>query len=181
MAADDLAAILGVWRNRIADLRRTIAQGRLIMATMESALNTDLPAPVRAIVSRYLNAYPLALPNRTDINERALNTNAPELPVAASAARIAASEAYWFAAKENIQTHGGMGFTWELDCHLYYRRAKNLGLALGHRVNVWEQIAEMARRGIAGMDEAFLPRNVLRLISDACCERRPQSAFNSSL
>ena len=37
----------------------------------------------------------------------ALNTNAPELPVAASAARIAASEAYWFGSKENIQTHGG--------------------------------------------------------------------------
>ncbi|MEC8135618.1 MAG: acyl-CoA dehydrogenase, partial [Pseudomonadota bacterium] len=31
----------------------------------------------------------------------------------------------------NIQTHGGMGFTWELDCHLYYRRAKLLNLALG--------------------------------------------------
>lgn len=37
---------------RIGDLRRTIAQGRLIQATMESALNTDLPAPIRAIVSR---------------------------------------------------------------------------------------------------------------------------------
>ncbi len=37
---------------RIADMRRTIAQGRIIQATMESALNTDLPAPIRAIVSR---------------------------------------------------------------------------------------------------------------------------------
>jgi type IV secretion system protein VirB10 len=36
----------------IADLYRTIAQGRVIQATMESALNTDLPAPIRAIVSR---------------------------------------------------------------------------------------------------------------------------------
>ena len=35
------------------------------------------------------------------------------------------------AARENIQTHGGMGFTWEFDCHLYYRRAKLLSLALG--------------------------------------------------
>jgi hypothetical protein len=35
----------------------------------------------------------------------ALNTGAPELPVAASAARIAASEAFWFASKENIQTY----------------------------------------------------------------------------
>lgn len=61
----------------------------------------------------------------------ALNADAPELPVAAATARVAACRAFDLAAKENIQTHGGMGFTWELDCHLYYRRAKALGLALG--------------------------------------------------
>ena len=44
--------------------------------------------------------------------------------MAAAAARVSASEAYFHAAKENIQTHGGMGFTWEFDCHLHYRRAK---------------------------------------------------------
>ena len=61
----------------------------------------------------------------------ALAQDARELPVAAAAARVAASEAAWLATKENIQTHGGMGFTWDIDCHLYYRRAKLLGLALG--------------------------------------------------
>jgi alkylation response protein AidB-like acyl-CoA dehydrogenase len=61
----------------------------------------------------------------------ALSKDAPELPVAAAAARVAASEAYYQAAKENIQIHGGMGFTWEFDCHLHYRRAKLTGLMLG--------------------------------------------------
>ena len=61
----------------------------------------------------------------------ALSTEAPELSVAAAAARVSATEAYFHAAKENIQTHGGMGFTWEFDCHLYYRRAKLLALMLG--------------------------------------------------
>ncbi|MEO9970916.1 MAG: acyl-CoA dehydrogenase family protein [Hyphomonadaceae bacterium] len=61
----------------------------------------------------------------------ALSTDAAELPEAAAAARLAASEAYWFASKENIQTHGGMGFTWEVDCHLYYRRAKLLAVQAG--------------------------------------------------
>ncbi len=61
----------------------------------------------------------------------ALSTGAPDLPEAAAGARISATDAFHNAAKENIQTHGGMGFTWELDCHLYYRRAKQLGLALG--------------------------------------------------
>lgn len=61
----------------------------------------------------------------------AVHTSAAELPIAASVARIAACEAGWFVTKENIQTHGGMGFTWQMDCHLYYRRAKLLSLALG--------------------------------------------------
>ena len=61
----------------------------------------------------------------------ALSTGAAELPVAAATARVSATEAFWLAAKENIQTHGGMGFTWEFDCHLYYRRAKLLALSLG--------------------------------------------------
>ncbi len=61
----------------------------------------------------------------------ALSTDAAELPLAASVARIAASDAGWLAAKENVQTHGGMGYTWEGDAQLFYRRAKLLGLTLG--------------------------------------------------
>ena len=61
----------------------------------------------------------------------ALSKDAAELPVAAATARVAASEAYYQAAKENIQIHGGMGFTWEFDCHLHYRRAKLTALMLG--------------------------------------------------
>ena len=80
----------------------------------------------------------------------ALNTNAAELPVAASAARIAASEAYWFASKENIQTHGGMGFTWEVDCHLYYRRSRQLAL-VAHAPKVWKErlVSQLERRNAA--------------------------------
>lgn len=67
----------------------------------------------------------------------ALSTDAPELPVAAAAARVAAIQAFHFASKENIQTHGGIGFTWESDCHLYYRRAKLLSLSIGSE-RVWK-------------------------------------------
>lgn len=67
----------------------------------------------------------------------ALSTDAPELPVAAAGARVAAIEAYGFAAQENVQAHGGIGFTWEADCHLHYRRARNLNLALGSG-RVWK-------------------------------------------
>ena len=61
----------------------------------------------------------------------ALSTNAAELPVAAATARVSATNAYYECSKENIQTHGGMGFTWEFDCHLHYRRAKLLASNLG--------------------------------------------------
>lgn len=68
----------------------------------------------------------------------ALHRNAAELPLAAAAARVSANEAFFLAAKENIQVHGGMGFTWAFDCHLYYRRAKLLSLALGS-TRVWKE------------------------------------------
>ncbi len=61
----------------------------------------------------------------------ALSTDAAELPIAAATARVSATEAFHESSKENIQTHGGMGFTWEFDCHLYYRRAKLLSVNLG--------------------------------------------------
>ena len=61
----------------------------------------------------------------------ALSTGAPELAVAACGARIASSEAFDIAGKDIIQMHGGVGFTWEYDCHLFYRRAKLLSLSLG--------------------------------------------------
>ncbi len=61
----------------------------------------------------------------------ALSTNARELPLAAAAARVAATQAFDYAAKESTQTHGGIGFTWEVDCHLFYKRSRQLGLALG--------------------------------------------------
>jgi alkylation response protein AidB-like acyl-CoA dehydrogenase len=67
----------------------------------------------------------------------ALSTNAAELPEAAASARISATQAFQHCAKNNIQVHGGMGFTWEFDCHMYYRRANVLALSLGS-MSYWE-------------------------------------------
>jgi alkylation response protein AidB-like acyl-CoA dehydrogenase len=80
----------------------------------------------------------------------ALDAGAAELPVAAAAARVAAGEAFWFAAKENIQTHGGMGFTWAADCHLFYRRAQQLGLVAGGS-KAWKErlVSQLERRNAA--------------------------------
>jgi alkylation response protein AidB-like acyl-CoA dehydrogenase len=69
----------------------------------------------------------------------ALSTNAAELPEAAASARISATQAFQHCAKNNIQVHGGMGFTWEFDCHMYYRRANALALGLGS-MSYWEDV-----------------------------------------
>ena len=61
----------------------------------------------------------------------ALTADAAEMPLAAATARVSATDAFHIASKENIQTHGGVGFTWDFDCHLYYRRSKQLALRLG--------------------------------------------------
>ena len=80
----------------------------------------------------------------------ALNVGAAELPIAAAAARVASSEAFWFASKENVQTHGGMGFTWAVDCHLYYRRSRQLALVAG-APKVWKErlVQQLERRNAA--------------------------------
>jgi alkylation response protein AidB-like acyl-CoA dehydrogenase len=70
----------------------------------------------------------------------ALETDAAELATAACAARISASDAFERAAEEMLQLHGGMGFTWEHDCHLFYRRAAALNLALGTASEWREQL-----------------------------------------
>lgn len=67
----------------------------------------------------------------------ALENNAADLSLAAATARVSATQAFQLCARDNIQVHGGMGFTWEFDCHLYYRRSNYLTLALGG-LTVWE-------------------------------------------
>lgn len=59
-------------------------------------------------------------------------------PLAAATARISAGEAFDFASRENLQIHGGAGFTWEGNCHPYYSRARNLAVWLGGEP-VWAQ------------------------------------------
>ncbi|MEV1079999.1 acyl-CoA dehydrogenase family protein [Streptomyces sp. NPDC050211] len=54
-----------------------------------------------------------------------------EFPVAAAVAHACCSRAYMVAAMENIQVHGGIGFTWEHPAHLYFRRAKSSQLLFG--------------------------------------------------
>lgn len=79
----------------------------------------------------------------------ALAADSEELPLAASVARVSATQAYEAAASENIQVHGGMGFTWEADCHLFLRRSRSLALVVG-AAGLWKkQVTDEFERKVA--------------------------------
>ncbi len=69
---------------------------------------------------------------------------AADLAEAASVAKATCNDAFLRAAAENVHIHGGVGFTWEFDCHLYYRRAKTaeflFGDPLWHRARMADQL-----------------------------------------
>lgn len=65
----------------------------------------------------------------------------PELAILASLAKSYCSEAYFRCAAESIQIHGGVGFTWEYDVHLYFKRAQSSELLLGAPHHHRERVA----------------------------------------
>jgi hypothetical protein len=85
----------------------------------------------------------------------ALSNGNDELAVAACSTRVAASEAFVLASEEMIQMHGGVGFTWEYDCHLFYRRARALAAALG-TPNEWREklVSRLQASGFASAQGA---------------------------
>jgi len=73
----------------------------------------------------------------------ALEENAPDAATAVSIAKMYCSDAARTVGNRGIQVHGGMGFTWENDLHLYYRRAKASEAAFGDATFHRERIASM--------------------------------------
>jgi len=76
----------------------------------------------------------------------AVSESPAEIPALASLLKAYASETYFHVAAENIQIHGGIGFTWEHDAHLYFKRAKSSELFLGDAAYHRERLA--ARIGL---------------------------------
>ena len=66
-----------------------------------------------------------------------------EAELAASMAKAYTSDAYRATSAENIQIHGGVGFTWEYDCHLYFKRAKAIEVTYGDPAEHRERVAQL--------------------------------------
>jgi alkylation response protein AidB-like acyl-CoA dehydrogenase len=72
----------------------------------------------------------------------AVAAGSAEVPILASLVKAYASETYFHVAAESIQMHGGIGFTWEHDAHLYFKRAKSSELFLGDASYHRERLAQ---------------------------------------
>jgi alkylation response protein AidB-like acyl-CoA dehydrogenase len=73
----------------------------------------------------------------------ACDENSPESPLAVSMAKAYVSDAFRRAAGAGIQLHGGIGFTWEHDLHLYFKRAKGSEFTLGDATWHRERVAQL--------------------------------------
>lgn len=72
----------------------------------------------------------------------ALANEAEDAPLAAATAKAWCSDAYREVAGDGIQVHGGIGFTWEHDMHIYFKRAKSSEVAFGDAVANRERVAQ---------------------------------------
>ena len=68
--------------------------------------------------------------------------DAEDLPVAAALAKAFCSDTYFRCAAQSVQIHGGVGFTWEYDVHLYFKRAKSAEILFGSPVYHRERVAQ---------------------------------------
>ena len=73
----------------------------------------------------------------------AVDENVPEAALAASMAKAYASDAFRKVSGAGIQLHGGIGFTWEHDLHLYFKRAKSSEFTFGDATYHREKVAQL--------------------------------------
>jgi alkylation response protein AidB-like acyl-CoA dehydrogenase len=81
----------------------------------------------------------------------------PELELAAAVAAAQALPAFVMCAEKNIQLHGGIGFTWEHDAHIYLKRAVSLAAVFGPTGAIERDVARLVAAGVAGAHAVELP------------------------
>jgi alkylation response protein AidB-like acyl-CoA dehydrogenase len=133
LAAEQVGAASGLLELTLEYARRRIQFGREI-GSFQAVRHrlADLYSTVQVATAATRHAV------------RAVETGAADRAIAAATARSVASEAFKEVAEAAIQLHGGIGFTWEHPCHLYFKRAKASELLLGtpsaHRRRLHQQL-----------------------------------------
>src|SRR3546814_1626163 len=83
----------------------------------------------------------------------AAESSPDDLPAAAAAGRLSGIKCFEMAARDNLQVHGGIGYTFEANCHFYYRRERLLAVQVGNR-GFWAQRLLHAQPGAERKAEA---------------------------
>lgn len=120
------------------------AEAAMLMArdyTMERYVFGRQLASYQAVKHRLADILAMLEINRSNALHAAaaIDAGADDRFVAAATARVGATALYEEAARENLQLHGGIGFTWEANCHFHYRRARLLAHHLGG-ADAWRRI-----------------------------------------
>lgn len=148
--ADTEAELLGSAEQAAAPLAKTLAQAAAMLANemvggaetlRESALDY---ANLRVQFGRPVSSFQAMKHKQADMlvdvelaksaayqAAQAAADDDADLPALASLAKAAAADAYMQTAVHTVQIHGGIGFTWENDTHLWFKRAKSSEVLLG--------------------------------------------------
>ena len=131
--------------------------GRLLdMTTAYTRLREQFGRPVgsfQAVKHRLATMYIELQPamRLLELATDALVRNDPHASLWATIAKAEACDTYSKAAEESVLLHGGVGFTWEFDCHIYLKRARlNVQLAGDGRVSrdqAWQTLVDASREG----------------------------------
>jgi acyl-CoA dehydrogenase len=127
------------------------AEAALLMArdyVMERIIFGRRLASYQAIKHKLADIYVAIELARASAFDAALSAETgDDLAIAAAVARLKAADAFELAARENLHVHGGFGYTFEADCHFYYRRERTLAVNLGGRLPWAERLlATVIRR-----------------------------------
>jgi alkylation response protein AidB-like acyl-CoA dehydrogenase len=144
------AELLGTLDNGANALRRTLDQATIALANemvggAQALFDSALAyAKLRVQFGREIGSFQAIKHKLADLlvevelaksaayyAAQAAAVDDPEWPAMASLAKASAAEAYMHVAAECIQTHGGIGFTWDNDTHLWFKRAKSSEVFLG--------------------------------------------------
>ena len=127
------------------------AEAVMLMARDYALERKAFGQPIGAFQSvkhRIAELYTLVELARANCMHAASLAGTDELPKAAAAARLSATEAYDTAARDCVQIHGGIGVTWEHGLHLHMRRARSLAIECGNMF-AWEDLLARELTGVA--------------------------------
>jgi len=141
VAAEQMGGSQEILDRTVAYMQERVQFGRAI-ASFQALKHKTADMMLKCEVSRSAVYYAACVAQEflTPDGDAAL---AAELPEAAAMAKGYCSDTYFFNAGSAIQLYGGVGFTWEYDVHLYFKRAKSSELFLGNGAQQREQIAQM--------------------------------------